>query len=199
MTWLMACGLAAMVVLFVIALLGMIHLARRDKETDDRRTAEQFGPTFDRWGMPRPQVRRRARHRATAYRRMVRLLRSVLRRLEPVAVETVPTPAVQPPAPTVPVGPPPPWPGVDADVAAGELSRWRTFAAMQDVQDSTPFTQPAYRATGSAAVAMDFPAQLAANNAVLRALSRNTPLPAAANDEPTTLLPPVMSEQGGAR
>lgn len=196
MTWLMKCGLAAMVVLFVIALLGMIHLARRDREADDRRTAEQFGPTFDRWGMPRPQVRRRARHRATAYTRMVRLLRSVLRRLEPVPVETVRMPAVQPPAP---VGPPPPWPGVDADVAANELSRWRTLAATQDVQNATPFTQPTYRATGSAAVDMDLPDQLAANNAVLRALSRNTPLPAAANDEVTTLLPPIMSEQGGVR
>ena len=72
-------------------------------------------------------------------------------------------------------------------------------AGDRDEQGPPPAYQPPYKATGSAVVDMDFGDQLAASNAVLRALARNETLPAAANDEPTTLLPPVMSERGGVR
>lgn len=54
--------------------------------------------------------------------------------------------------------------------------------------------QPPYRAAGTAAVDMDFMDQLVASNSVLESLAYHEPLRAAANDEPTTLLPPTLEE-----
>ncbi len=82
---------------------------------------------------------------------------------------------------------------------AGQPAQTPERGVSPDVQAPPPVYQPPYQATGTATVSMDFGDQLVANNAVLRALARNEPLPAAANDEPTTLLPPVVSESGGVR
>ncbi|MEU7980535.1 hypothetical protein AB0B63_18625 [Micromonospora sp. NPDC049081] len=65
-----------------------------------------------------------------------------------------------------------------------------------NVQAPPPVYQPPYRtAAGSAAVTQDFGGWLAARNTVLA----GDPLPAAANDEVTTQLPPVASARDGVR